>query len=71
MLKTDYVLWLASGAESQQLQLYSATMDMPDILSTNSYVTTFDASVSIEFTKFYSSRLLESTQEDTYVIPLD
>lgn len=41
MLKTDMVVWFASGSGSSQLQLYSPTMDMPEILTTNSYVTSF------------------------------
>jgi hypothetical protein len=69
MLKTDMVVWFASASNSSQLQLYSPTMDMPEILATNSYVTSFVS--LIETTQFFTSRTLIPTQEDTYVIPLD
>ncbi len=56
MLKADMLLWFASGADSSQLQLWSETMDMPDILDTNSYVTSFVPLGSS--TQFFTSRYL-------------
>jgi hypothetical protein len=41
MLKTDMVVWFSSGSNSSQLQLYSLTAGRPEVLSTNSYVTSF------------------------------
>ena len=59
MLKTDMVLWLASGSNSSQLQLYSETADMPEILSSNSYVTSFEPLIAT--TQFVTSRFLQPT----------
>ena len=60
MLKADMVVWFASGSNSFQQQLYSETMDMPDILTTNSYVTSFTP-LTNSLTQFFTSRYLQPT----------
>lgn len=67
---TDMCLFQANGASSYQADMYANGEHKPTILPENAYTTVINDN-NATLVEFLSTRPMQATAPDSYVIPLD